>query len=104
MTEPLDAHPNWNQTPPNACPYCNAPNDGWTSTEGAHVERPQAGAVSLCFMCGGLCVYEDETTLRKATDEESAAWDADPLVVRTRKILSYTDSPNLASSLMLMQS
>lgn len=99
-------HPNWTpQDDTTACPYCGKPNNAWSSTDGAAVERPQAGSLSLCFMCGGLCVYEEtdgKLSLRKTTAEEAKAWESDPLVVRTRKIISYTESPNLASSFLLM--
>lgn len=91
------------------CPHCGTPNNTWlstdgdgSSTDGVAVEAPTADAISLCFHCGGLCIYTDATHIRVATVKEQAEYENDPLVARSRKILGYTDSPRLALSLLLM--
>lgn len=102
MTTPDNTPDNWKSTPPRTCPHCGAPNNAWSSTEGVDVPEPETGSISLCVECGGLCVYVDTATMRKATAEEEAELKHDPMVMRSRKILSYTDSPLLASSLLMM--
>jgi hypothetical protein len=59
------------RTPVSLCPHCGVPVDAATPEDIMNEGRkPSPKDLSICFTCGGMCVYQDDLTLRALTDEE----------------------------------
>lgn len=69
-------------TLPLDCPWCGRAND--THEGAAPGEQPTAGAVSVCWKCGNLGVFDQSPlgplTIRRPTDDEMREMLADPNV------------------------
>src|SRR5271165_4604631 len=65
----------------NKCPHCGRIHDRVCAADGSDV-KPEPGAVSVCFVCGGLGVFTIGTHIRAVTKSEftefkqSAEWAA----------------------------
>lgn len=84
-----------------ACPYCGRHNDVHDHTEGH--ESPSDGDIAICWECHGVAVFV-ETPLglafRVATQEERAAFDADPQVRRAMGAMGESHRPDEAVALL----
>ena len=76
--------------PPTPCPYCSKESDAATPAGGTEDDAtPEAGAVSVCFFCGGIALFT-ETGLRKPNDAERVELLADPRVIEAAgAVLAY---------------
>lgn len=63
-TTMFDSYP----IPRQRCPYCNKGNDQASHLDCAR--GPQPRDFSMCASCGGLCIYDNDMTLRQVTREE----------------------------------
>lgn len=53
----------------NICSNCHHAIESNTEVGGdSHLPTP--GAISICFYCGQVCVFNDDLSLRKITEEE----------------------------------
>lgn len=57
------------------CPVCSEILDGATNV--TDDTSPQKGDVSICVYCGSVLVFNEDQTLRIATDEELKSMPAD---------------------------
>lgn len=66
------------------CPHCLQTLDGFTGPKG---ERPDEGAVAMCFYCTELSLYTADEMLRKPTPLEAVELNADPQIKTMRLLL-----------------
>lgn len=95
----------WKKSDAITCPHCGTECNAYSEPNGETVVPPHVGALSLCFSCGGLSAYAakgDTMVLRVATAEEENDVKDDEEIARARKMIAYTDSATLATSLMMM--
>jgi hypothetical protein len=59
---------------PTPCPGCGAPVDALSSVAG---KRPNPDDVSVCVYCAAILVVTPEFTVRAATGEDEAKWNAE---------------------------
>lgn len=53
----------------NICSNCHHPIESTTEVYGDN-NTPAPGAISICFYCGQICVFEEDLSLRKITQDE----------------------------------
>ena len=73
------------------CPGCGAPNDR-ASTSGElrgsgpfETRGPSGGDVTMCITCGFVCVFNDDLSLRKPSDEEMKTIEGDVRIAAMSK-------------------
>lgn len=64
-----------------ACPYCGQVNDRHASSDGSSTPHP--GAISLCWACGGLGIFTEDS-VRLPTLVELEECEAEPAVIAAR--------------------
>jgi hypothetical protein len=74
------------------CPWCGKRNDMHHNVEAPGVPKP--GDVSLCWGCHRASVYGHLGAVRRPTDEEQRAIDADPGVQRALRVMADALSPS----------
>jgi len=66
------------------CPYCDQANHLHGVVDGE--DGPEPGNLSICWTCGGPAIFDDDLSLRQATDEELA----DPWVTEQVRKFNWT--------------
>lgn len=82
------------------CAHCQTTMNAYTEADGQPNDPPVIGSIALCFTCGGINIHEAPDVLRAATEDEMERFSKTPAIVRARRMISYTDSPVLANSLL----
>lgn len=75
------------------CPFCGKPNDAHSAPLG---RQPVAGALSLCWYCGNVGVYEQgdgQLVVRRPTDAEAAGIARNPGVAVARLARTTARTP-----------
>lgn len=54
---------------PHRCPHCGKRLNAAGTTDGADA-RPEPGDCTMCFGCGEWCVFADDLSLRKPSEDE----------------------------------
>lgn len=78
-------------SPPIDCPQCGSPNNSHSGPRPG--VRPTAGDVSVCFYCGQMCIYIDETHMRPATAAEERQLARDRGIRRIHKLRDENKQP-----------
>jgi hypothetical protein len=69
----------------NACPHCGKTIDSASTPDRGSDYKPEPGDASLCFGCGEWCMFQDDLTLRKPSEEELIEIGLDPDCRRVRQ-------------------
>jgi hypothetical protein len=70
---------------PTTCPFCGQRHDAITMMSGPGSEVPVDGDATICFTCGGFCMFDATGGLRAPTVAEQLLLDADPRVKKARR-------------------
>lgn len=52
------------------CPHCGAPLDAHVEGDGSYPLQPSEGDFSVCYYCGGVCVFDAELKLARASAQD----------------------------------